>query len=69
MKTVSVEKILVIGAPREWEAKTTVKVGSAEARMEWHGEEGGKAAWALVKAPLVAIGDDWKIEFFRWETN
>jgi alpha 1,3-glucosidase len=63
MKNVVVEKIVVVGPPNEWEGKTIVKVGNGEARMEWHGEEGGKAAWALIKAPKVAVGEDWKIEF------
>jgi len=62
MKNVGVEKLLIVGAPKDWEGKTTVKVGSSEARMEWHGEEEGKAAWALIKAPKVSIADDWKIE-------
>jgi alpha 1,3-glucosidase len=63
MKNVGVEKIVIVGASRELEGKSSVKVGSGEARLEWHGEEGGKAAWALVKAPKVVIGEDWKIEF------
>ena len=34
MKNVGVEKIIVVGAPKEWESKTSVKVGAEEARME-----------------------------------
>lgn len=63
MKAVGVEKIVVVGAPKSWEGKTTVKVGKASAAFEWHGEQGNTAAWAVVKAPKVSIGEDWKIEF------
>lgn len=63
VKNVGVEKIVIIGAPAEWAEKTSVKVGNAEAKVEFHGAEGGKAAWALVKKPGVAIGEDWKIVF------
>jgi len=63
VKSVGVEKILVVGAPKGWEGKSKVKVGSGEAGLEWHGEEGGKAAWAVVRAPKVSVGEDWNIEF------
>jgi alpha 1,3-glucosidase len=63
MKTVGVEKVLIIGAPKEWAEKTSVKAGKEEARLEYHAKEGKKAAWAVVKAPKVLIGEEWKIEF------
>jgi alpha 1,3-glucosidase len=64
MKGVLVEKVVVAGAPKDWEGKTSVNVGKGgEARLEWHAQEGDKAAWAVVKAPKVAIVEDWKIEF------
>lgn len=63
MKAVGVEKVIVIGAPKEWAQKASVKVGKEEARLEYHAEEGKKAAWAIVKAPKVSIAEDWKIEF------
>ena len=63
MKDVIVEKVVVVGAPKEWEGKTTVKVGKGEARLEYHAQKGIHAAWAVVKAPKVAIGEDWNIEF------
>lgn len=63
MKSVGVEKVVVVGAPAGWAGKSSVKVGKAESVLEFHGAEGSKAAWAVVKAPKVAIGEDWKIEF------
>ncbi|TVY59550.1 Glucosidase 2 subunit alpha [Lachnellula suecica] len=63
MKNVGVERVVIVGAPKEWASKASVKVGGAEAGIEFHAEEGGKAAWAVVKNPKVAIGEDWKIEF------
>jgi alpha 1,3-glucosidase len=63
MKAVGVEKIVVVGAPKTWAEKTEVKVGKETARLEYHGEEGNSAAWAIVKAPKIAISENWKIEF------
>jgi alpha 1,3-glucosidase len=63
MKSIGVEKVIVVGAPKDWEGKTSVMVGGGEASLEWHGEDGGSAAWAVVRAPKIAIGEDWKIEF------
>jgi alpha 1,3-glucosidase len=63
MKEVGVEKIVIVGAPKEWASKSSVKVGSGEAKLEYHAEQGNKGAWAVVKAPKVNIGEDWKIEF------
>ncbi|KAH8591036.1 putative glucosidase 2 subunit alpha [Bisporella sp. PMI_857] len=63
MKNVGVEKIIVVGAPASWKDKISVKAGKGEAKIEYHAEEGGKAAWAVVKKPQVAIGENWTIEF------
>lgn len=68
MKKIDVEKIIIVGAPKEWTSKTHVKVGSGEvrnqqARIEYFAGDGNKAAWALVKAPKVLIGEDWTIDF------
>lgn len=63
MKSVIIERVIIVGAPKEWAAKTSVKSGKDEARFEYHAADGGKAAWAVVKAPKVKIGEDWKIEF------
>src|SRR6202034_596278 len=63
MKNVSIEKVIVVGAPTSWSSKTGVKVteGSSsilEAPLEFYAAEGSKAAWAVVKNPKVAIGSD-----------
>ena len=63
VKSVGVEKVIVVGAPKAWEGKSTVKVGSGQAGLEYHAAEGNRVAWAVVRAPKVAIGDDWKMEF------
>lgn len=63
VKTVGVEKIIIVGAPAEWKTKSVVKIGKEEARVEYHDAASGKAAWAVVKAPKVKIGEDWTIEF------
>lgn len=68
MKDVRVEKIILIGLPKEWSEKITVKV-SEEKRKPWtapvdvYPTEGGKASWAVVRNPKVAIGLDWSVDF------
>jgi alpha 1,3-glucosidase len=63
MKSVGIEKIIIVGAPSSWAEKVKVKVARKEAALEFHAAEAGKAAWAVVKKPDVAIGEDFKIEF------
>jgi alpha 1,3-glucosidase len=67
MKSVGVERIIVVGAPQEWKGKETVKAvqnGKAvEVPLEFHAAEGGQAAWAVIKNPNVAIGTDWSVHF------
>jgi len=63
MKNVGVEKVVIVGAPKAWEGKKGVKVSKEDVGFEFHGEGGGKAAWAVVKKPGVKIGEDWRIEF------
>ena len=69
MANVRVEKVVVIGAPSSWAGKIEVLVmedGAKEAKkvaLSWHGGEGKKAAWAVVRDPGVAVGGDWKIDF------
>jgi alpha 1,3-glucosidase len=63
IKSVGIDRVIIVGAPKAWEGKTSVKVGGSDASLEWHGEEGAKATWAVVRAPKVTIGEDWKIEF------
>ncbi|KAF2090866.1 glycoside hydrolase family 31 protein [Saccharata proteae CBS 121410] len=72
MAGVRVEKVIVVGAPKEWEGKMEVVVseegakGSGEEKrveMKWHKGESGKADWAVVRDPGVGIGQGWKIDF------
>ena len=69
MAKVRVEKVIVVGAPASWEAKSKVLVSEDNGKkgrkvgLSWHRAENGKAAWAVVRDPRVAIGGDWKINF------
>ncbi|PGG96710.1 hypothetical protein AJ79_09480 [Helicocarpus griseus UAMH5409] len=69
MAGVRVEKIIIVGAPAEWEGKSSVLVleeGShtgSQASLQWFAKQGGKAAYAVVKDPGVSIGNLWKIDF------
>lgn len=63
MKKVGIEKIIVIGAPKEWEGMQSVMFGTAIHRAEYHAGRNGKAAWAVVKAPKASIGEDFRIKF------
>ncbi|KAH8702120.1 putative alpha glucosidase II, alpha subunit [Talaromyces proteolyticus] len=69
MAGVRVERIVVVGAPLEWQQKSTVTViedGSKEATtapLQFTAGLAGKAAYAIVKNPNVGIGKSWKIEF------
>jgi len=70
MNAVSVEKIVVVGAPASWAGKKSVKVvmegqGGAgrEAGLLFHAAMEGKAAWAVVRRLDVGIGRGWRIEF------
>ncbi len=69
MANVRVERILVVNAPKEWESKSEVLVvaegakAGSKAALDWHGHQSGKAAWAAVRNPGIAIGVDWKIDF------
>lgn len=73
MDKVRVEKVVVVGAPAEWKGKQEVTIseegGSSstaetrKAELDFHPQESGKAAWAVVRNPEVAIGQGWKITF------
>lgn len=64
-----VEKIVVVGAPKEWRNKGRVRVESedgkakGEAEMLWLQGGKGKADWAVVKKPGVGVGRGWRISF------
>lgn len=67
LKDVTVEKILIIGAPKAW-AKipmVTVSEGGAgrEVEMDFHAGAKGHADWAVVRKPGVGIAADWRVRF------
>ncbi len=69
MAKVRVERVIVVNAPKSWEDKSSVLVmeegskSGTSASLSWHAGAGGKAAWAVIRDPGVAIGKDWKIDF------
>ncbi|KAK3707342.1 glucosidase II [Vermiconidia calcicola] len=72
MEKVRVQKVIVVGAPQTWAGKHEVEIseeggksssGTKKVPLEFHGREGGKAAWAVVRDPGVQIGSGWKIAF------
>jgi len=71
MADVRIERVIIVNVPKSWEDKSTVLVsgepGGAQsesrASLSWHAQTDGKAAWAVVRDPGVAIGNDWKIDF------
>ncbi|KAL2179057.1 glycoside hydrolase family 31 protein [Thermothelomyces heterothallicus CBS 202.75] len=67
MRSVGVDKIVVVGAPASWAGKKSVKVESEgkawEAKMEFTPAGQGRAAFAVIKKVGVRIGADWKVEF------
>lgn len=68
---VTVERVIVVGAPTSWKGLNSVDVSEEGAKgherrevgFEYHGAAAGKAAWAVVKNPKVAIGEGWKVRF------
>ncbi|EKD19461.1 uncharacterized protein L3040_002663 [Drepanopeziza brunnea f. sp. 'multigermtubi'] len=63
MKPVGVDRIIIVGAPKEWAEKVTVKGDKGVLELQYNPAQGKSAAWAVVKRPGVSIGEDWKIEF------
>ncbi|KAF1981374.1 glycoside hydrolase family 31 protein [Aulographum hederae CBS 113979] len=72
MKDVRVEKVIVVGAPKEWKDKSSVVVseeGAKESQRKrevpfvWHEGAKGQADWAVVRDPKVEIGKGWRIDF------
>ena len=72
LKNVRVEKVVLIGVPSSWREKNSVQVieespnGSKVKKvmeMAWYPATGGKAAYAVVRDPGVAVGGDWFIDF------
>ena len=68
MTKVQVEKIVVVGAPAEWQGRKEVGVeqeGSkfVTADLNFHPASGGKAAWAVVRNPKVTVAKGFTITF------
>ena len=69
MAKVKIEKIVIVAPPAGWASLKEVLVmedGTKEGRkaaLNWHGAEGGKAAWAIVRDPAIAVGNGWKVDF------
>ncbi|KAK4147239.1 2 subunit alpha glucosidase [Dichotomopilus funicola] len=67
MRSVNVDKIVVVGVPGSWKGKTSVKVESEgrtwEARVEVTPAEGRRAGFAVVRKVGVPVGGDWRVVF------
>ncbi|KFY63167.1 hypothetical protein V496_04145 [Pseudogymnoascus sp. VKM F-4515 (FW-2607)] len=67
MAEVSVERVIVVGAPKGWKGLESVQVKEEgkerNVRAEWHEGAKGAASWAEVKNPKVGIGRDWSVVF------
>lgn len=63
MKTVGIEKIIIVGAPNEWANLASVRINQREAPLKFHAESTGKSSWALIKTPNISIVDQWTISF------
>ena len=72
MEKVRIERVLIVGAPSEWKGKKKVVVseegekeskGGKKVEIKYFDATGGKAAYAVVRDPKVAVGKGWKIDF------
>lgn len=67
MSDVAVDKIIVIGAPSSWAAKTEVELESGgqktTVKVDYHIAEGGKASYVILGRVGAKIGADWTIDF------
>lgn len=69
MKSVEVEKVIVVNAPSEWGSRSHVAVAEDESKkgteieMIFHHATAEKAAWVVIRNPTVSIGNDWTIQF------
>jgi len=66
MEGVTVERIIIVNAPKALESVTEVKVTeggkSTNAQVSYHAAQDGNASWLVVRSPAVKIGSDWNIE-------
>lgn len=73
MEKVRIEKMIIVGAPKEWNQKKTVKVkggmneegtGVKEVEMIYHPGQTGQANWAVVRDPkLSVVSSSWTVDF------
>ena len=67
MKSVRVERIVVVGVGKEWAKKKEVEVkqGSKtwKAKVIYTEGKGGKADTAVVRDPKARITKDWSVSF------
>jgi alpha 1,3-glucosidase len=72
MENVRIERVVIVGAPQEWkktDAVTVSEEGEKESKvaskveLKYFDAGGGKAAYAVVRDPKVAVGKGWRIEF------
>jgi alpha 1,3-glucosidase len=63
MKDVVVERIVIVGTPKDWPENAVVKVGQKALKTEFHPAAGGNAGYFVVKKPELKIGEDWKVDF------
>jgi len=72
MAKVRIEKVIVIGAPKSWKGKESVGVSEEGAKesqrrrevdLQFHDGGSGKANYAIVRDPKVAVGHGWKVDF------
>lgn len=68
MSKVRIEKIVVVGAPGNWAAMKHVRIEQESqspdrAEFIFHNAVNGRAAWAVVRDPKVAVSKDWSIVF------
>lgn len=66
MEGVTVERIIIVNAPKALESVTEVKVTeggkSTNVQVSYHAAQDGNASWLVVRNPAVKIGNDWNIE-------
>lgn len=63
MKIVKIERIIIVGAPKEWSKKTAIKLNEDESHLQFYEGGEGKSSWAIVRTPNFSIDHDWKIMF------
>ncbi|KAI1327741.1 glycoside hydrolase family 31 protein [Xylariaceae sp. FL0255] len=67
MDNVSIDRIIVVGAPSSWANKKEVQVQSeaktSSVKIEYHKADGNRASFALVGRVNAKIGADWTLDF------